>query len=113
MKKNHTAPNRDNRDTKRVRACPTVEEVVPAKFDIKELNDRLSKINDPTDKNECAIEYLDHYFKVVNDGRNIKVIEYEYRGQFIVGVQEYTEKCAKARLWKNLIDGKNPYDFFE
>ena len=54
--KKHTAPNRDNRDTKRARACPTVHALWKAtntavaesqpKFDIKEFNISLSEIDD-------------------------------------------------------------------
>ena len=145
--KKHTAPNRDNRDTKRARACLSVQAVWKAtnaavaesqpkfdnslsefddhdkkiqyaaesqpKFDIKEFNISLSEIDDHDKKVQYACKYLDRYFKLVNDGKSIKVIEYEYEGRFITKHREYTEKCAKARLCKNLIDGKNPFEFFK
>ena len=98
-KKNHTSPSCDNRDTKRARACPTVH--------------ALSEIDDHDKKVQYACKYLDRYFKLVNDGKSIKVIEYEYEGRFITKHREYTEKCAKTRLCKNLIDGKNPFEFFK
>ena len=75
--KKHTAPNRDNRDTKRARACPTVQALWKAtntavaesqpKFDIKEFNISLSEIDDHDKKIQYACEYLDRYFKLVND----------------------------------------------
>ena len=83
------------------------------KFDIKEFNISLSEFDDHDEKIQYACEYLDRYFKLVNDGCIIKVIEYEYGGRFIIGHREYNEKCAKARLCKTLIDGKNPYEFFK
>ena len=106
--------------TEAVERKPVVMPPLRAKFNPKELNEFIKSINPEAYEFEevvkFACDYLARYFKLVV-GRDLKVIEYEYEvfdeGYIIVQHLERSEAGAKARLCKNLIGGKNIFDFFK